>query len=50
MNLGKLDVVKQKMGRINIDILGIGELKWANSILTIIISTIVGKNPVEEME
>ena len=27
MNLGKLDVVKQEMARINIDILGV-ELKW----------------------
>ena len=28
MNLGKLDVVKQEMARININILGISELKW----------------------
>ena len=28
MNQGKLDVVKQKMARENIDILGISELKW----------------------
>ena len=28
MNLGKLDVVKQEMTRISIDILGISELKW----------------------
>ena len=29
MNQGKLEVVKQEMGRVNIDILGISELKWA---------------------
>ena len=28
MNFGKLDVVKQEMARINIDILGVSELKW----------------------
>ena len=28
MNQGKLAVVKQKMARVNIDILGIRELKW----------------------
>ena len=28
MNQGKLAVVKQEMARVNIDILGIGELKW----------------------
>ena len=28
MNQGKLEVVKQKMGGVNIDILGISELKW----------------------
>ena len=28
MNQGKLDVVKQEMVRINIDILGISEQKW----------------------
>ena len=28
MNQGKLDVVKQKMVRVNIDILVLGELKW----------------------
>ena len=28
MNQGKLEVVKQKMARVNVDILGISELKW----------------------
>ena len=29
MNQGKLDVVKHEMARVNVDILGISELKWA---------------------
>jgi len=28
MNQGKLEVVKQEMSRVNINILGISELKW----------------------
>ena len=28
MNQGKLEVVKQKMARVNVDILGISKLKW----------------------
>ena len=28
MKLGKLKVVKQEMARVNVDILGISELKW----------------------
>ena len=28
MNQSKLDVVKQEMARVNVDILGISELKW----------------------
>ena len=53
MNQGKLEVVKQEMARVNVDILGISELKWTGmSDLTqmTIISTTVGKNPLEEME
>ena len=53
MNQGKLEGVKQEMARVNIDILGINELKWTgmgefNS--DDLISTTVGKNPLEEME
>ena len=28
MNQGKLEVVKQEMATVNVDILGISELKW----------------------
>ena len=52
MNQGKLEVVKQEMATMNIDILGISELKWtrmANLIQMTIISSTVGKNPLEEM-
>ena len=53
MNQGKLEVVKQEMARVNINILGISELKWTgmgefNS--DDHISITVGKNPLEEME
>ena len=53
MNQGKLEVVKQEMARVNIDILGISELKWTkwvNLVQMTIKSTPVGKNPLEEME
>ena len=53
MNQGKLEVVKQEMARLNIDILGISELKWTgwvNLAKMTIIFTIVGRNPLEEME
>ena len=53
MNQGKLEVVKQEMATMNIDILGISELKWtrmANLIQMTIISSTVGKNPLEEIE
>ena len=53
VNQGKLEVVKQKMERVNIDILGISELKWIGmgefNQMTIV-STTVGKNPLEETE
>ena len=29
MNQGKLQVVKQEMARVNVDIVGISELKWS---------------------
>ena len=41
------------MTRVNVDILGISELKWTGRVnLTqmTIISTTVGENPLEEME
>ena len=53
MNQGKLEVVKQDMARVNIDTLGISELKWTvkvNLTQITIISTTVAKNPLEEME
>ena len=53
MNQGKLEVVKQEMARVNINILGISELKWTGmGDLTqmTIISTIECRNPLEEME
>ena len=46
MNQGKLKIVKQEMARVNIDILGISELKWTgwvNLIQMTIMSTTVGK-------
>ena len=53
MNQGKLEVVKQEMARVNINILGIGDqdgLEWVNLTQMTIISTTVGKNPLEEMK
>ena len=53
MNQGKLEVVKQEMARVNVDILGISELKWTGmGDLTqmTIISTTVGRNPLQEIE
>ena len=53
MNQGKLEVVKQEMARVNINILGISEinaLEWVNLTQMTLISTIEGRNPSEEME
>ena len=53
MNQGRLEVVKQEMARVNVDILGISELKWTGmgelTQMTIISST-AGRNLSEEME
>ena len=51
MNQGKLQVVKEEMARVNVGILVINELKWTGMNLTqmTIISTTVGKNPLEEV-
>ena len=46
MNQGKLEVVKQEVARVNVDILG---LEWVNLTQMTIISPTVGKNPLEEM-
>ena len=46
MNQGKLEVVKQEMARVNVDILGIS----VNLTQMTIISTTAGRNPLEEME
>ena len=53
MNQDKLEVVKQEMARVNIDILGISKLnglEWVNLNQISIISTTVCRNPLEEME
>ena len=49
MNQGKLEVVKREMARVNVNILGISGLEWVNLTQMTIISTTVGKNPLEEM-
>ena len=53
MKQGKLEVVKQEMARVNIDILGISwlnGLEWVNLTKMTIVSTTVDKNLLEEME
>ena len=52
MNQGKLEVLKQDMARVSVDVLGISKLKWTgmgefNSDDHYIY---LGKNPLEEME
>ena len=51
-NQGKLEVVKQEMARVNVNVLGIhgkNGPEWVNLTQMTIISTTVGKNPIEEM-
>ena len=52
INQGKLEVVKQEMARVNVDILGISELKWTGmgEFNSDNISTTAGRSPSEEME
>ena len=53
MNEGKLEVIKQEMARVNINILGFSVLKWTrmvNLIQMATVSTTVGKNQLEELE
>ena len=53
MSQDKLQVVKQEMARVNIDILGISELnglEWMSLTQMTITSPTVGKNPLEEMQ
>ena len=54
MNQDKLEAVIQEMAKMNIDILGISQLKWTRmdefNSDDHYISTTVGKNPLEEME
>ena len=53
MNPGKFKVIKQEMARVNVNILGISELKWTgwvNLTQMAIIPTTVGRKPLEEME
>ena len=53
MNQGKLEVVKQEMARVNVDILGISDLnglEWVNLTQMTIISTTMGRIPLQEMK
>ena len=49
----ELEVVKQEMARVNVDILGISKLKWTewvNLTQMTIISTTASRNPLKEMD
>ena len=50
MNQGKLEVVKQEKARVNVDILGIREIKWTGMGAFNSDDHYLGKNPLEEME
>ena len=53
MNQGKLEVVKQEIARVNVNILGISKLKWierVNLTQMTIVSTTLGRNLLEEIE
>ena len=53
MNQGKLEVVKQDMDKVNVNILGISKLnglEWVNLTQMTIIFTTAGRNPSEEMQ
>ena len=53
MNQGILEMVKQEVARVNINVLGISELKCTrigNLIQMTIIATTMGKSHLEEME
>ena len=49
VNQDKLEVVKQETASVNVNILGISELEWVILNQITIISTTVGRNPLEEM-
>ena len=53
MNQGKLEVVKQEMARVNVDNLGISELKWTGMGEFKSDDHYIyycGRNPLQEME
>ena len=50
VNQGKWEVVKQEIARVNVDILGINELKWTRMAAFNSDDPTVGKIPLEEME